>query len=102
MASRRRRCAQKRAKNQNDVNDMEKAIKLDKLKKIDETSAKVFKALSEELGDASKHVSYTAIAARLKLSRNAVRYAVDRMIADGLVQCKDGELSVAEVLVTVG
>ncbi len=80
---------------------MEKAVKLTNLKKIDETSVKVLKEVSEQLGDKEGRVSYPLICKRLDLSWNAVSRSIDRMVADGLIERRNGNLSVKNAVVTV-
>lgn len=80
---------------------MEKAIKLSKLNRIDPTSVKILKELSEILDDREERVSYTYIMNRLNLTWNAVSKSIDRMVRDGIVQRRDGKLSVCGAIVTL-
>jgi DNA-binding Lrp family transcriptional regulator len=81
---------------------MSNAILIDKLKKIDETSAKVLKRLTLELEGGARHVSYTALAAELGLTRNAVKYAIERMTVDGILEIEGDKLALSGAIVNVG
>lgn len=80
---------------------MEQLVKLGKLHKLDSTATDVLKILAEELGEDERYISYTEIAKRLSLSRNCVKYAVERMIARGTITCRNGKLSVQGTIVTL-
>ena len=80
---------------------MEKAIRIGKLKKIDETSAKVLRHLSEKIGMSEEYVSYTDIAETLRLSRNAVKYAIERMHKDGRGEIRDRKISLGDAVVEI-
>jgi hypothetical protein len=81
---------------------IEPKIMLSKLKKIDETSVKVLKELWRMNGNVPMRVSYTEIADKLSITRNAVKYSIERMARDGLLIIKDEKLAVnKEVITTV-
>lgn len=80
---------------------METAIRIARIHRLDSTSLRVLEKLSEELGDQAGRVSYTKIAQELDLSRNAVKYAVERMIQRGTIEYKNGDLSLKGVIVHV-
>ena len=77
-------------------------VRLDKIKRLSDTSVDVLKALSDRLGDDSAHVDYSEIASSLGIPRSSVKYVLDRMIQDGVVQIVNGnELSVKDSIVWV-
>lgn len=80
---------------------MENAIRIARIHRLDETSLRVLEKLHEELGQEAGRVSYTKIANELGYTRNAVKYAIERMIQRGTVECKDGKLSVKGTIVRV-
>lgn len=80
---------------------MEKAIRLAKLKKIDATSVRILKAIAEQIGDREERVSYPDLERSLDLSWNAISRSIDRMVEDGLIERKDGKLSLQGTIVTL-
>ena len=75
------------------------AVRLDKIRRLTETSIDVLRKLAEKLGAESGRVEYGDIAKELKIGRSSVKYAVDQMIKDGTVQLVGGELSVRESII---
>ena len=72
-----------------------RAIKIDELKPIDETSVQILRVISLHLGqDPSAFVDYKLIAKSLNLDRDAVRKAVNRMIRSKILQKENGKLSI--------
>ena len=72
-----------------------RAIKIDELKPIDETSVQILRVISLHLGqDPSAFVDYKLIARSLCLDRDTVRKAVNRMIRSKILQKEDGKLSI--------
>ena len=58
-----------------------RAIKIDELKPIDETSVQILRVISLHLGqDPSAFVDYKLIAGSLNIDRDTVRKAVNRMM----------------------
>ena len=78
-----------------------KAVRLDKIRRLSETSIDVLKALADTLADESGFVEYTKIANSLGIPRTSVKYVMDQMIKDGVVQVINGELSVKDSVVWV-
>ena len=71
-----------------------RAIKIDELKPIDETSVQILRVISLHLGqDPSAFVDYKLIAKSLNLDRDTVRKAVNRMIRSKILQKENGKLS---------
>ena len=72
-----------------------RAIKIDELKPIDETSVQILRVISLHLGqDPSAFVDYKLIARSLKIDRDTVRKAVNRMIRSKILQKENGKLSI--------
>lgn len=72
-----------------------RAIKIDELKPIDETSVQILRVISLHLGqDPSAFVDYKLIAKSLNLDRDTVRKAVNRMIRSKILQKENGKLSI--------
>lgn len=74
---------------------MTRAIKIENLKPIDETSAEILRIISLHLGEETeKRIEYQLIADSLGISRDTVRKAVNRMIKRRTLAKKDGKLSI--------
>lgn len=72
-----------------------RAIKIDELKPIDETSVQILRVISLHLGqDPSAFVDYKLIARSLNIDRDTVRKAVNRMIRSKILQKENGKLSI--------
>ena len=72
-----------------------RAIKIDELKPIDETSVQILRVISLHLGQApSAFVDYKLIARSLNIDRDTVRKAVNRMIRSKILQKENGKLSI--------
>ena len=72
-----------------------RAIKIDELKPIDETSVQILRVISLHLGqDTSAFVDYKLIARSLNIDRDTVRKAVNRMIRSKILQKENGKLSI--------
>ena len=72
-----------------------RAIKIDELKPIDETSVQILRVISLHLGqNPSAFVDYKLIARSLNLDRDTVRKAVNRMIRSRILQKENGKLSI--------
>lgn len=72
-----------------------RAIKIDELKPIDETSVQILRVISLHLGqDPSAFVDYKIIARSLNLDRDTVRKSVNRMIRSRILQKENGKLSI--------
>lgn len=72
-----------------------RAIKIDELKPIDETSVQILRVISLHLGqDPSAFVDYKLIAGSLNIDRDTVRKAVNRMIRSKILQKENGKLSI--------
>jgi Mn-dependent DtxR family transcriptional regulator len=76
---------------------MTRAIKIDDLKKIDETSIQILRVISLHIGAGdSAYVNYSMIARSLNIDRDVVRAAVNRMIKNGILEKTDGKLSIPD------
>lgn len=75
------------------------AVRLDKIRRLTETSIDVLRTIAEEIGIENGRVEYGEIAKRLDIGRSSVKYAVDQMIKDGTVQLVGDELSVRESII---
>jgi len=74
---------------------MKRALKIENLKPIDKTSIDILRVISLHLGDGeSGRVDYKLIAKSLNIERDTVRKSVNRMVESGILQKKDGELSI--------
>lgn len=72
-----------------------RAIKIDELKPIDETSVQILRVISLHLGqNPSAFVDYKIIARSLNLDRDTVRKSVNRMIRSRILQKENGKLSI--------
>lgn len=72
-----------------------RAIRIDELKPIDETSVQILRVISLHLGqDPSAFVDYKLIARSLNIDRDTVRKAVNRMIRSKILQKENGKLSI--------
>ena len=72
-----------------------RAIKIDELKPIDETSVQILRVISLHLGqNPSAFVDYKTIARSLNLDRDTVRKSVNRMIRCKILQKENGKLSI--------
>lgn len=72
-----------------------RAIKIDELKPIDETSVQILRVISLHLGqNPSAFVDYKLIARSLNLDRDTVRKSVNRMIRSRILQKENGKLSI--------
>lgn len=72
-----------------------RAIKIDELKPIDETSVQILRVISIHLGqNPSAFVDYKIIARSLNLDRDTVRKSVNRMIRSRILQKENGKLSI--------
>ena len=74
---------------------MTRAIKIENLKAIDETSAQILRIISLHLGEENeKRVDYALIARSLNVSRDTVRKAVNRMVKNRVLVKRNGMLSI--------
>jgi len=74
---------------------MTRALKIENLAAIDETSAQVLRVISLHLGEeAEKRVDYQLIADSLNISRDTVRKAVNRMVKNRTLAKRNGMLSI--------
>lgn len=67
------------------------AVRLDKIRRLSETSIDVLRCLAEALGGGAERIPYGDIANALGLPRSSVKYVMDQMIHDGVVQVVDGD-----------
>ena len=76
------------------------AVRIDKIRRLSENSVAVLRAISDALGDGEGRILYGDISEALGIPRSSVKYAMDQLIQDGIVQIVDGEkLSVRESVV---
>lgn len=73
-----------------------RAIKMEAIAKLHVAEINILVLLAERLGTDSKRIDYREFAEELGLSRNAVKYNVDKLISAGLVHVIGGKLSIAE------
>ncbi len=74
---------------------MTRALKIEQLNAIDETSAQILRIISLHLGEEQeKRVDYQLIADSLGISRDTVRKAVNRMLKNRMLAKRDGKLSI--------
>jgi len=74
---------------------MKRALKIEELKPIDQTSVDVLRVISLHLGDEkARYVDYNVIAKALNITRETVSKAVNRMVKSGVLSKKDGKLSI--------
>lgn len=79
---------------------MTRAIKIENLKPIDETSAEILRIISLHLGEETeKRIEYQLIADSLGISRDTVRKAVNRMIKKRTLAKKNGKLSIPDAVI---
>ncbi len=75
------------------------AVRLDKIRRLNETSIEVLKIIIEKIGAGTGRVDYGEIAERLQIGRSSVKYAVDQMLRYGTVQIVDRELCVRDSII---
>ena len=74
---------------------MTRAIKIEGITAMDDTSANILRVISLHLGERSEaRVPYMLIAKSLNISRATVSSAVKRMIQRGTLRVNDGKLSI--------
>ena len=74
---------------------MTRALKIEDLTEIDETSAQILRVISLHLGEETeKRVEYQLIADSLHLTRDTVRKAVNRMIKRRTLAKRNGMFSI--------
>ncbi len=74
---------------------MTRVIEIEKLLPIDQTAIDVLREISLALGDKNEaYVPYSNIATKLKISRKKVASAVSRMVERGILNEKNGKLSI--------
>lgn len=74
---------------------MTRALKIENLAAIDETSVQVLRVISLHLGEEKeKRVDYQLIAKSLGISRDTVRKAVNRMVEKRILIKRNGMLSI--------
>ena len=80
-------------------NDVIKAIKIQDLTAIDETSVQILRTIALHLGEREQgRVNYMMIAKSLKLERSVVRSAVNRMIKKGILEKHGDELAISKAV----
>lgn len=73
-----------------------KAIRMEAIEKLHVAEINVLVMLVERLGTEEKRLDYKELAEDLGLSRNTVKYNIEKLIEAGLVAKKGGKLSVIE------
>ena len=80
-------------------NDVTKAIKIQDMTAIDETSVQILRAIALHLGDREQgRVNYMLIAKSLNVRRSVVRSAVNRMISKGILEKHGDELAISNAV----
>ena len=76
---------------------MKRAIKIEDLPALDQTARDVLRVISLHIGEReSAYVNYTLIAKSLRLPRNVVASAVERMKQKHVLKEIDGKLSIVD------
>lgn len=75
------------------------AVRLDKIRRLNETSIEVLKIIIEKIGAGTGRVDYGEIAERLHVGRSSVKYAIDQMIRYGTLQIVNRELCVRDSII---
>lgn len=79
---------------------MTRAIKIEGITAIDETSANILRVISLHLGERSEgRVPYMLIAKSLNISRATVSSAVNRMVTRGTLRIHEGKISICNSIV---
>ena len=73
-----------------------RAIRMEAIEKLHVAEINVLVMLVERLGTEEKRLDYKELAEDLRLSRNTVKYNIEKLIEAGLVAKKGGKLSVIE------
>lgn len=80
-------------------NDVTKAIKIQDMTAIDETSVQILRAIALHLGDREQgRVNYMLIAKSLNVRRSVVRSAVNRMVSKGILEKHGDELAISNAV----
>ena len=76
---------------------MTRAIKIENLRAIDQTSIQILRVISLKLGERdAAFVNYSTIAQSLNIDRDTVRKAVNRMIKHKILKQVNGKLSITD------
>ena len=79
---------------------MTRAIKIEDLVTMDDTSIQILRVISLHLGaNAAGYVDYNMIARSLNLDRDTVRKSVNRMIRKQILKKENGKLSILKAVV---
>lgn len=73
-----------------------RAICMEAIEKLHVAEINILVMLADRLGTEEKRLDYKELAEELGLSRNTVKYNVEKLVEAGLVIKRGGKLSVAE------
>lgn len=78
---------------------MTRAIKIEDIKGIDDTSAQILRVIALHLGEKDEaYVGYALIANSLNISYETVRASVVRMVRKGFLKKENGKLSIPKAI----